>query len=355
MAADGTRARARSPRGRCKPAIGLLLLSAMVAGCGGEDPVDGDTLPTRVRAVVLPYLTHVPFSIAREEGFFAAEDLDVEFVRMGRQEEVLTALARGEVDVAAGMLAVNEIALAVAGHPVRIVAALSELAPDACPFAAVIARAALATSGALDDPARIRELRFDVSATLPLAFALDRLLADVGLRLEDVTVDNLAPPAAVEALAMGTIDVSVDSEPFVTEHLRRGEAVIWRSVGDISPGFVSSVLMYGPRLVEDPELGTRFATAMRRALDQFRRGKTPRNLDIAEQASGLSRTDVVRACWPVVPATGEIDPDGFRPYLEWTVARGLVDRLPADDELFDARFMRAAGERLASLPASEPR
>ena len=53
----------------------LLALALTLAGCASGDDAGGD----RVRAVILPYLTNVPLQIAAEEGFFAAENLDVEF------------------------------------------------------------------------------------------------------------------------------------------------------------------------------------------------------------------------------------------------------------------------------------
>lgn len=321
--------------------LALGLTALLGANCSGA-PAGR----TRVRAVVLPYLTHLPFHIAREEGLFENQGLEVEFLRMGRQQDTMSALARGEVDVAAGMLTIHEIALAVADYPVRVVAALGEQHPDSCPFVAVLARNAHLESGALNRPDELKKLRFDVAPTLPLAFLVDRALGEHGLRLDNVTLEDIPPPAALEALASGAIDVTVDSEPFVSRHLQRGEAVIWRTMGELMPGFVSSVMIFGPTMLDDPETGERFATAILQAMDRLREGKTARNLDIAEQALGLSRAEVAGACWPVVPVTGEVDPAVFHEYQKWSLERQLIARMPEDDALFDPRFMRVANDRL---------
>lgn len=338
-AAETTRQRAIAARPVTVLALGLIaLLSAACSEAPSEQ--------TGVRAVVLPYLTHLPFHIAREEGLFENQGLDVEFVRMGRQQDTMSALARGEVDVAAGMLTIHEIALAVADYPVRVVAALGEQHPDSCPFVAVLARNEHFESGALDRPEELRKLRFDVAPTLPLAFLVDRALGEYGLDLRDVTLEDIPPPAALEALAVGAIDVTVDSEPFVSRHLQRGRAGIWRTMGELMPGFVSSVMIYGPTMIEDPETGEGFATAILQAMDRLREGKTVRNLDIAERALGLSRAEVAGACWPVVPVTGEIDPAVFHEYEQWSLEQQLIGRVPDDDALFDPHFMRVANDRL---------
>ena len=71
-----------------------LLLVLTLAGCA---PGVGDSDVDRVRVVLLPYLTNVPLQIAAEEGFFADEGLDVEFIRLSRNQEIMTALAIGVV------------------------------------------------------------------------------------------------------------------------------------------------------------------------------------------------------------------------------------------------------------------
>jgi NitT/TauT family transport system substrate-binding protein len=289
----------------------------------------------------------MPFHIAAEEGYFAEQDLEVEFLHLGRNQEIMTALALGQIDVAAGLLTVNEIGLAAAGARIRMVASLGEQRPEGCPFAAVIARREHRESGALEDAARIRQMSFDTSITLPFAYLLDVMLRDYGLTIDDVELIDLPPPAALEALSVGSIDATIDSEPFVTMNLERGDAAVWRSLGDIAPGFVNTVMMYGPTMVDErPDVARRFAVAMLQAVRQYRQGKTPRNIDIVERGTGLTRDQVERACWPKLSESAEIDPGVFRGYQEWAARRGLVDRVLEDEELFDSSFIRYADAEL---------
>jgi NitT/TauT family transport system substrate-binding protein len=327
----------------------VCLLTATLAfwGAACAAPDDGST-PDHVRAAVLPYLTHLPFHIAAAEGYFAEQDLDVEFVRLGRNQEIMASLAHGDLDVAAGMLTLNELNLAAAGGRLRMVAALGESGPDQCPYIAIIARREVIESGALEDPERIRHLRVDVNALMPLGYAFDVFLQPFGLTMDDTVLVDLPPPAALETLRRGDIDVTLDSEPFISRHLATGAADVYRSVADILPNYIHSVLMFGPGLIDDrPDVGRRFMVAMLQGIRQFRQGKTPRNLALAEAATGLSADQVASACWPVPSEDARIDGSVFDGYQRWSVARGLLDRVVTDDELFDHRFVEFANAQLA--------
>jgi NitT/TauT family transport system substrate-binding protein len=321
--------------------------AAITAGAcsgDGERPLPGFD---RVTAVVLPYLTMMPFHIAAEEGDFAEQRLDVEFRRLARNQDIMTALARGDVDVAAGMLTVNELSLAAAGARLRMVAAIGELSPESCPYLAVVARKEHRDSGALADPDRVRSLRFDVNRVLPLAYFLEGILEPLHLTIDDVDSVDVPPAAALEALRRGDIDVTIDSEPYVSLHLSNGGAVVWGALEQRFPRFAVSVLMFGPTLLDErPEVGERFATAMLKGIRRSALGKTPENQAIVVRETGLAPEVVARACWPTFSETARIDPEVFLGYQEWSVAHGLVDRVLAEDELFDHRFIDFANAEL---------
>lgn len=329
-----------------KSAICAGLLGAIGACSQAPAPDTGDA----VRVVALPYLTHMPFYIAQAEGYFETENLDVEFVTLGRNQEVMTSLAQGDVDVMAGMLTLNELSLAEAGARIRVVAAFASPAPPEaeCAQAGILIRREHLESGAAVDPVRLGQLKYDINPYIPLGYALDSLLGRHGLSIDDVETVDLPPVVALEALRGGQVDVTADSEPFVTRHLLGGEAVLWASLNDVLPEFQQSVVLFGPALVDErPEVGKRFMAALLRAMRQFRGGKTPENLAIVEQASGLPADLVAAACWPTLTEDGRANPAAFGGYQEWCVRRGLLDHVLADDELFDHRFIEYANAELA--------
>lgn len=320
-------------------AAAALALMLPVAACTpAPEPPDGEA-PERITAVVLPFMTHMPYFIAREEGFFADEGLEVEFVKLGRSQEFMTALANREVDVTTGMLAVNELGMIASGVGVRAVAALLELSPETCTFVGVLARHELAEDGALEDPERIRRLVYDTDLLTPLGYQLDLLLRRRGLGVDDVQRVNLPGPAALGALANASIDALNEAEPFLSQHLESGRAVLWARGEDLTPGFPQSVMMFGPRLLEDrPDLGHRFAAAVLRGIDRFAEGKTPRNMEIVATATGQPPEVLERACWPRAPEGAVLDTTALTDYQEWSAARGLIGRVLEDDEFVDGRF-----------------
>jgi len=302
----------------------------------------------RVRAIAMPYITLMPFYIAAEEGYFADEGLDVELIRVARNQDIMAALATGEVDVAGGMLTVNELNLALGGARVRMIASLGELRPEACRLGAVMVRRDLVGTGVLEDPEAIRDLRFDVDQVIPIGYWADLFLRRFGLDIDDVTVVNMPSPATIEAMRTGALDVTVEGEPFVTMLESSGAAAVWERADAIVPNFVMAMMMYGPTLLDErPEVGERFAVAILRAIRQFMQGKTARNLAIVERGTGLPSDVVASSCWPVVGDNARLDPLALRGYQEWSVERGLVDRVLEDEELFEPRFMEQAAARLA--------
>ena len=315
----------------------MLLVVALACSPGGAS----DDLPERldrVTAVVLPYMTHMPFHIARAEGFFADEGLEVEFLRMGRSQEFMSALATGEVDVTTGMLAANELNLIASGARVRAVAAMAELAADGCTFVGLIGRAELLESGVMDSPEAIGGLVVDTDLTTPLGFLTDRFLASRGATIDDVALVNVPPPAALDALPSGAIDITIEAEPFVSQHLQRGASLL-ATGQELAPGYNQSVMLFGRRLLDErPELGERFARAVLRGVEQFAEGRTARNMEIVAQASGQLPEILERACWPLAPAGANLDTRGIRAYQAWAMQRGMLDRVLEDDELVDRRF-----------------
>jgi NitT/TauT family transport system substrate-binding protein len=289
----------------------------------------------------------MPFHIAQEEGFFGEAGIAPEFVRVGRSQELMAALARGEVDAVAGLLTVSELNAMATGVRVRVVATLAELDPEECDFLAVIARQGLAESGDLTDPDRIRELVFDTDPLTSLGYQVDVLLQRHGLGIDQVQLVNLPPPAGLDAMQSNSVQVILENEPFLSRHLQAGTSEVWAPVSAITPNYPHSVLIFGERLLDErPDVAERFATALLRGIRQFREGKTERNLEIVDGASGLPPDLVRTACWPVAPQGARANAAALRGYQEWSVSRGLLDRVLDDVDIFDDRFMLQAEANL---------
>jgi len=122
---------------------------------------------------------------------------------------------------------------------------------------------------------------------------------------------------------------------------------VWSEVAELAPGNVHAAMMFGPALLDErPDVGRRFTLALLQAMRQYRQGKTPRNLDIIQQASGLDRELLRAACWPRPIESGRIAAERLGDYQEWSLARGLVSAILPEDRIVDHRFIDWANAQL---------
>ena len=72
---------------------------------------------------------------------------------------------------------------------------------------------------------------------------------------------------------------------------------------------------------------------------RYREGKTARNMELLSASMQLSREELERACWPAVREDGAIETAPLQEFQRWGVGRGLVDRVLAPEEYYDASFL----------------
>ncbi|MFC2023722.1 ABC transporter substrate-binding protein, partial [Chloroflexota bacterium] len=82
----------------CLALLALFLLSCAIPGAERQPEL------VKLKVLKLAYLSFAPFFIAEEEGFFADQGLEIEFVPFKRSSEAIVPLVQGELDVLAGTL-----------------------------------------------------------------------------------------------------------------------------------------------------------------------------------------------------------------------------------------------------------
>jgi NitT/TauT family transport system substrate-binding protein len=323
--------------------VAVLLLP--LAACSAARETATHT-PDAVSAVVIPVLFTAPFYIAQAEGYFADENLDVELVRLARNIDAIPALAQGEVSVGAGQVTVAMLNAMAAGADIRIVGGTGHLAAGGCTFHGFVVRRELVPDDGVVDTEALRGRRAEVDIALPHAFWLDRALQPLGLEIADLELVDVPMAALVDAFLGDAYDLTGLDEPRLTRLLASGDAVLWKATQEIAPDYPQSVLFFGPDLLEErPEVGKRFLSAYRRAIRQYNRGKTPRNLDILSAAMGLSRDELAAMCWVAMDDDARVRTAGLGDYQRWALQRGLVERVLPDEELVDERFGMQASSR----------
>jgi NitT/TauT family transport system substrate-binding protein len=306
--------------------------------------------PVTLKVLLLPYLSYAPFFIAEEEGYFAEEGLQIEFVKMARSMDAVAALAQGDLDVFGGSVGVGLFNAIGRGAEIKFVANRGFIDPDGCGCYAFLVRRDLVDSGELNSPAQLRSRRIGLVGSGPESYwgyLVEKLLHTAGLTLDDVEVQTIPVSVVSEALEQGTSDVVPVGEPHVTRILRTGHATLWKPAAQVTPGFQMGFMLYGPTLLhENPDAGRRFMVAYLRGVRQYNEGKTERNLEILTNHTGLDRELLNQACWPSMPDDGLMNPEGILSYQAWAVEKGYLDDAVTEEEFWHPSFVAYANEVL---------
>ena len=194
----------------------------------------GDALSARDRVTVSlhPEIYAADLLIALDEGYFEAQDLDVEIVAWSNSTAMLPALAHGEIDFSTtSSLSPSYINLIQRGAQIRLVAARSVHQVGACPYVAFVARSELIDSGRLSDLSSLRGLRIATTRTAPSFYYWARLLERAGLTTDDVVLKSVPDDLKVEAIARDLVDVA-------TDHRAQGDSS-WSARATARSGFRS--------------------------------------------------------------------------------------------------------------------
>lgn len=327
---------------------GLTLLLIACTPIVTSEPNKATAVLTPIKAVVLPYISSGPLFIAQEEGFFTEQGLAVEFVRMDTGSGPLPALAQGEIDVAASGPTVGLFnAIANDAH-IRIVADKGNFDPSGCTFMALLAPPAWATANASADEAALAGLRVSADPTNFEGFMLTDLLSHRGLTLDDVNLQDIAPPALAEAAQNQAVDLISVGEPWVTRLLDTGTVTVWQPAQALAPHLQFGIILFGKNLIEgDPAVGARFMTAYLQAVRQYNQGQTDRNVEIMAKYTKLDTDLLRRACWPAMATDGMVNLDSLLAFQAWAVSRGLVDKPVTVEQIWDESFVTAARKQMA--------
>ena len=335
-----TRKRAAFSR---SPALSLIL-AALTAGA--ISPAAGADPPERIHLRVLHerYLSFAPIAIARAEGFFRAQGLDVEWVVLpGSSNETAPALIQGQLDVVVGILRIGTFNAIARGAPLRVVADKGHFEAGPCVPAAFVARRAFVEAGSPDRPERLRGARV---AARPLGFPeylLEILLGRMGLALTDLRMIRIPEVMVAEAIANDSLDAGQLAEPDLTRVLKTGRAVVWKSVQEISPGAQLATVAFGPSLLErNREAGRRFMVAYLLGVRQYNRGKTDRNVAAISKETGLDPELVRDTCWQPIRADGQINVESVLDFQRWAVRRGALDAVVPPEKFWDPSFVEEA-------------
>lgn len=292
-----------------------------------------------VRMIMLPYLSFAPLFIAQEEGYFAEQHIELEFIELHDTTQATPQFLQGNVDVIAGFLPPNMINGILHGAEAKIVADKGYAAAGGCTYIGLLEDAA-------DPVTTLTEKRIALDPASFEGYYIDRLLAQEGLSLADIEVINISHPARLGAMGDGSLDLASTGEPLIQYHLNSGMK-IYKGSQEITVDAAFAFIFYGDALLNDnPELGERFMTAYLKAVHQYNEGKTERNVAIVAEYAELAPELVEASCWPPIQDDGSINEASVMDYQAWALEQDLIDEIVPIEQLWETQFIEAASKAL---------
>lgn len=335
--------------------IGMVLLGTLItAACISPEPqpltVTAGPELTTVRAAYMPIISFGPLYIAREEGFFEHQGIDLVLEKFPSTSTALPLLLNGDIAVTGGQLSPGMVNAIAKGAHIRLVADKGTILAGSCNSCAFLVRKDLVESGTIKTVSDLKGKKIAIGTDL--SYGMFRIREKGNLSIDDFDSHTMPREAIPAAFETGAIDGAYLMEPYITQAVMNGNAVVFLPGDAFMPNF-STPLVYGPALIDDnPDLGRRFMVAYLQGVRQYNQGKTERNLDIMAQYTSLDRDLLNQTCWVEIADTGDIPKDAQRNFMEWMLAEGTITHNVPDNELYDVNFTKYANRVLGDAPGT---
>jgi NitT/TauT family transport system substrate-binding protein len=322
----------------------LLLSTVIITACVSQAPEV--TTPSAVPAMTtvnvgyLPLISYAPLFIAQEEGYFTRQGIHVEFQKLQSTAMALPILASGDIDTFGGSASPGLFNAIAKGSHIHIVADKGRIVPGSCNSSAFMVRRDLYEDGTIRTISDMKGLK--IMAGSSEQYTAVRSLAVGNLTLADVDIVNMDYPTGVVALKNGAVDGGVLTEPYISEALNSGSAVVLLRGEQYLPDYPFP-LYYGPTFLDkDPALGRRFMIAYLQGAEQYNKGKTERNLEILQNYTHLDPVLLKQSCWLPIAKNGTLPYKPVMEYMNWLYTRGSIHEQLREDQVFDMSYVTYA-------------
>jgi len=320
----------------------LALLAPAFLSCSTEEAE-----LVHLKVVDLPYQSITAFHIADEEGFFAEQGLEVEFVKFTSVTQAIPLLAAGDLDVGVGSINAGIINAIAQNIDLKIVAGTDYTFPER-ESQSLMVRKELYDSGELDTLAEVKGRKVALPCISCINdFALSKTLELANLALSDITILKMSAEDIVVAFETKALDAAIMSSPRTETVKSLGYAVLLQNFSQLMPDFHYVFLIFGPTLLKDnPEAGRKFMVAYLKGVEQYLQGPTEKNLEIAERCTGTDRQTLLECPWPLIDPEADIDVEDVLTFQDWAYDNGFVDEKLSGEQLIDTTFIDYANEAI---------
>lgn len=252
--------------GKLVAAVLLLLVGWGAAAQAGDlDPLPQ---PVKIRIAEDGAASGAGFYLAEALGYFKEYNLEVEWVSFINSDDMLPAIAAGQLDVAGGISSASLFNAVLQGFDVRIISDKGH-AVDTGSYFTLVVRKDLA--GRLQDYSDLKGLTVAYSAQDAVDHYMTfKALEAGGLGPEDVELVVIQDFAQMLAgLATGAIDVAMEIEPLITAGVEQGIIERFLDTSVYLPDAQVAVVLASPQFLASREVALRFMLAYLKGLRDF--------------------------------------------------------------------------------------
>ena len=325
--------------------IQRVVLGLLVALMVGAPPTWAQDRP---RVGILKLTSSAPIFVGVEKGFFKEFGVEPELVYFQAAAPIATALAAGQLDVAATGLTAATYNIVLGGEKLWIVADKGREWPDHR-LTAIVVHRDLHEAG-LRTIAGLKGKRIAVTQLgSTFHYQLGNILEKERMSLKDVTIVPLqAMPAALEALKGRQVDAVVLPQPFPGRAEADGFGRVLAWAGDLFPWQIATVF-YSKKFAADTPRAVRFmkgyVKSSRHYYDAVLAGKGGAAYDevvaITARYTGAP-PPVITLGFPYQDRSGRLWVEDIGRQMGWWQRHGFIKSTIPLKEIVDTSFLEAA-------------
>lgn len=304
----------------------LALTILTIAGCSPQS----SEAPLKV--AVLPVLDSLPLYVAQEQGYFAAEGLQVELVPVGSAPERDQLMQSGQID---GML--NELVTTLyynrSGSQVKIVR-FARTATAEYPVFRILA----ARDSGITVPADLKGVEIGVSQGTVIEYMADRVLQNAGLKADEIK--KIAVPKIADRTALlesGELKAAVMPDPLASLLMQKGAVLV---IDDTTlPEVSTSVYAFNNAAITDRSKDIEaFLRAVEKAVTDINADPARFN-DLMVQLKLVPEAAIGKYKIPLFPTASVPSEAQFADALQWALDGGLISAEQSYADNVDAGFL----------------
>lgn len=327
-------------------AFAVLAAATVLAGTGAASAEP-------IKVGILSLVSHSPSIIAEGKGYFAEQDLEVEFVPFQAAQPMAVAIASGDVDFGMTAMTAGLISLAEKGA-VKIIGGALQETPEIDGQKILVSKAA--HEAGVKTPADLAGKRYGITTAGSSFHYMAHKIADKeGFERSALELVPLnAVPAVIASLKSGQIDAWSIVPNIAAGLTKGGEVFEIGKVSDYIDGYqVTTVFTSADNVANNRELVEKYLAALSKGVADYNAAfvdKTMSEEDSAEVVGMIHKyvysdrpleaaDPAIRAGAMRINEDAKLNVSSIEDQLEWFKSENLVPAEASMDKLVDTSFV----------------